>query len=262
MHSDFQKQSPIRNGILRGLAMPDFACIRPFLQSVSLKQRAVLQEPKKRIEHVIFIETGIVSLRTLTKGCILETAIVTRHGAVGASIALGADSSINQSIVLVSGTALRIRADDLCRLIGERPPIRGQLLRYIQALMIHGSQTALCGVRHDLEQRVACWLCVACDALESDVIPMTHEHLSTILGLHRPGLTRSLIRFEEQGLIRKTRGHIQVRERNALREKACGCYSVITNAYGGANSQGLADIVKSSDECRARTGGPQISDVG
>jgi CRP-like cAMP-binding protein len=231
-----QKQPIIRNSILGNLALPDFACIRPFLQPVTLKEGAVLQEPKKRVEHINFVETGIVSLRTLASGSVLETAMVGRHGVAGASIALGTDTSMHQSIVLVSGSALRIHADDLCRVMIECPQIREYLLQHIQALIIQSSQRALCGVRHALEQRLASWLCTACDALEGDVLPMTHDHLSIILGLRRAGLTESLIRFEEQGLIRKTRGVLQVCERKLLQQKACCCYGVIANAYYWAKS--------------------------
>ena len=251
-------QAAIRNGILRNFALADLACIGPFLKPVALKERAVLQEPKKPVEHINFVETGIVSLRTIASGCILETAMVGFRGAVGASVALGADTAMHQSIVLVSGSALRIHADDLRRLMTERPQIREHLLQYIQALMVHGSQTALCGVRHDLEQRLACWLCIAHNALEGDVLPITHDHLSTILGLRRAGLTESLIRFEEQGLIRKSRGVMHVRERNLLQQKACGCYGVIASAYdwakslgfGAAKSPAAAARLQTSRECR------------
>jgi CRP-like cAMP-binding protein len=233
---ELHRRSIVRNGILGNLAVADFARVRPFLQPVQLKERAVLQEPERRIEHVHFIEAGIISLRTLATGSILETALVGRYGAVGASVALGGEVSMHQSIVLVSGRALRIRADDLYRLMREDPQIREPLLQYIQALMIHSSQTALCGVKHELQQRLACWLCIACDALEDDVLPMTHDHLSIILGLRRAGLTESLIRFEEQGLIRKTRGVLRVCDRKLLQQKACGCYGVIANAYCRAKS--------------------------
>jgi CRP-like cAMP-binding protein len=228
---ELHKRAIIRNGILSNLAVREFARIRPYLQPVQLKEGAVLQEPKKRIQHVHFIEAGMVSLRTLATESILETALVGRYGAVGASVVLGAKVSMHQSFVLVPGSAFRIPADDLCRLVCEGSQIRETLLQYIHALMIHGSQTALCGVRHKLEQRIACWLCIACDALDGNVLPMTHNHLSAILGLRRAGLTEALIRFEEHGLIRKTRGVLEVRDRTLLQQKACCCYGVIAKSY-------------------------------
>jgi CRP-like cAMP-binding protein len=228
------------NTILGNLSLVDFACLRPFLECVPLKERAVLQELKQRVEYINFVETGIVSLRTLATESILETAMVGRQGAVGASIVLGTDTSIHQSVVLVSGSALRIRVDDLHRLMHERPQIRAPLLQYVQALMIHVSQTALCGVRHELEQRLACWLCLACDALDGDVLPITHDDLSVILGLRRSGVTETLNRFEEEGLVRKMRGVLQIRERGRLEKKACGCYGIVTKGYHSARSAAMA----------------------
>jgi hypothetical protein len=82
---------------------------------------------------------------TLATGSILETAMVGSRGFAPVSVVLGARTSAHRSTVLVSGNALRIRADDLERSMLERPQIREHLLRYVQSLMIHGSQTALCG---------------------------------------------------------------------------------------------------------------------
>jgi len=242
MVDDPHRWPNIRNGILSKLAGPDFACIRPYLQPVALKERAMLQEFKKPIEHVYFIESGIVSLRTIGAGSMLETATVGSYGADGALVALGTEVSMHRSIVLVAGSALRIDADDLRRAMIERPAVRERLLHYIQALLIQCSQTALCGVCHELEQRLACWLSVACDAIDGGVLPMTHDHLSIILGLRRAGLTEALIRFKEQGLIRNYRGVLEVHERKRLREKSCGCYGVIAGAYQPARTPEVSDL--------------------
>jgi CRP-like cAMP-binding protein len=232
MLSSLQKHLTIRNSFLATLSLPDFDPVRAFLQPVSLEAGTVLHEPNKRIEYVSFIETGLVSLMTLASGSMLETAMVGRHGAVGASVALGASASMHKAIVSIPGKALRIRVEDLQRSMDERPQIREHLLRYVRSLMVHGSQTALCGVRHELEQRLACWLCLACDALGGEILPITHDRLSFILGLRRAGVTEALARFEDFGWVRKGRGVLQLREREPLERKACGCYRVIASAYG------------------------------
>jgi len=230
-----------RNSILRNLSAADFSCIRPFLNSVVLKERTVLQEARKRVEHLYFIETGIVSLRTLGAGSILETATVGYQGVVGVSVALGTETSMHQSIVLVSGTALRIHIDDLLRSMRRQPQIREHLLRYTHALLIHSSQTALCCAKHDIEERLACWLCLACDALDGNVLPITHDHLSVILGLRRAGVTESLTRFEQAGLIRKMRGLLQIRDRQLLEQKACSCYGIVARGYYSAKLELCGD---------------------
>ncbi len=232
MMSDAHGGNSVRNRILNGLALTDLLSLRPYLQPVALKERTILQEPGRPIEHVYFVETGLVSLRTLTAGNMIETAMAGCHGAVGALVALGAEAPIHHSPVLVAGRALRIAVGDLHRLMVERPSVRERLLKYVQALMVHGAQTALCTACHELEPRLACWLSIACDALDGDVLPVTHDHLSAILRLRRAGLTETLLRFEEEGLIRKSRGVIHVLRRPVLKDRACGCYRIVSQAYG------------------------------
>ncbi|WP_334397708.1 helix-turn-helix domain-containing protein [Bradyrhizobium sp. AZCC 2289] len=77
---------------------------------------------------------------------------------------------------------------------------------------------------------------MASDAFGAHVPPVTHDHLSSALGLRRPGVTESLIRFEEHGLIRETRGLLQIDERRCLEERACSCYKLIASTYGSSES--------------------------
>jgi CRP-like cAMP-binding protein len=224
----------IGNGILAGLPAEEFASIRPFLHAVLLEQSAVLHEAKKRIEHVYFVESGVVSLRTITSGSTLEIAMIGRQGATGISVVLGWEESPYQSNVLLPGRALRIHVNDLQRAMQERPLIREHLLRHVYALIIHCSQTALCGVRHEPEARLASWLCMVCDVVEGHFLSITHEDLSMALALRRSGVTEALIRFEEQGLLRKMRGLLEVTDRNGLKHKACACYPIVISAYHSA----------------------------
>ncbi|MEY9543145.1 CRP-like cAMP-binding protein [Bradyrhizobium diazoefficiens] len=246
MISNAHQLPSIRNRILTTLSLQDFDPLRPLLQSVLLEDGCVLSEHGKRIEYVNFVETGLVSLMTLASGSMLETAMVGFHGAVGASVVLGAKTSMHRSVVSIPGKAWRIRVEDLQRVTGERPQIREHLLRYLESLMIHGSQTALCGVRHELSRRLACWLCLACESLGSETVSITHDHLSFIMGLRRAGVTEALTRFEEVGLVRKSRGVLQVRDRLPLQRHACGCYEVIARSYGWRRSEsGSCDVPSS-----------------
>jgi CRP-like cAMP-binding protein len=262
MRSSFQNSPSIKNSILATLSLPDFDLVRSFLQPVSLEKGAVLNESNKRIEYVNFVETGIVSLMTLASRSMVETAMVGCHGAVGASIVLGVPTSMHKSIVSVPGKALRIRVDDLQRSMDERPQIREHVLRHVQSLMVHSSQTALCGVLHELEQRLACWLCLACNALEGERLPITHDHLSFLIGRRRAGVTEALLRFEKQGLVHKSRGVLQVCERAQLEQKACSCYGVIATAYGWTKSPISASYAmrRLSDHSTRRYGAVDAAD--
>ncbi|AUC98364.1 MULTISPECIES: Crp/Fnr family transcriptional regulator [unclassified Bradyrhizobium] len=229
-------QPSTRNVLLAGLAVAERAAIGPLLEPCRLKARTILQEPRRRVDHVYFLESGIVSLRIVAPEGLLETAITGYRGAVGIPFLLGGSIPTQQSIVLFSGNSLRIRSDDLRRVMREYPDVLERLLRYAQALNVHSTQAALCGARHELMPRLACWLCLAADAIDGDVLPVTHDYLSMALAMRRAGVTEALLRFEELGLIRKMRGVLQINDHRGLQQKACGCYSVISGAYAQAEN--------------------------
>ncbi|MGY2891252.1 CRP-like cAMP-binding protein [Bradyrhizobium sp. USDA 4524] len=181
-----RKQASVKNAILARLSVEDLAAIGGSLEPIVLKERMVLQEPRRPVEHVYFMESGLVSLRVVAAGSMLETAVIGYRGAVGTSFLWGGHISPHQSVVLFPGNAYRIRVENLRRLMKERPDIRERLFEYLQALTFQCVQTGLCGVRHNREQRLASWLCLASDAVDACVLPVTHDYLSSVLGL-RPG---------------------------------------------------------------------------
>ncbi|MFB9263092.1 Crp/Fnr family transcriptional regulator [Bradyrhizobium erythrophlei] len=231
-----KKRCFVKNGVLASLSVQDLAAIEECLEPIVLKERMVLQEPKTRVEHVYFIQSGLVSLRVVAAGSMLETAVIGYRGVVGASFLWGGHLSMHQSVVLFAGSAHRIRVEELRRVIKERPEIREHLFEYVQALTYQCVQTGLCGVRHDREQRLASWLCLASDAVDARVLPVTHDYLSSALGLRRAGVTETLSRFEEQGLIRKMRGVLRIDEHESLEQRACCCYKLVSSAYASSQS--------------------------
>jgi CRP-like cAMP-binding protein len=182
---------------------PDlFECVRPFLQPIALKRRTILQEHNRPIEHVYFIERGVASLfaRTQRDGPV-EVALVGRLAFVGVAAVLGTMRSPNRCVMDVSGEALRITSKDLQRVMDDAPGVRLHLLKYIHALLVQNTQTALCNVRHELEQRLCRWLLLAADRLDEKMIPLTHDQLAMILGVRRAGVTTTLSVLEEAGAI-------------------------------------------------------------
>ncbi|VIO70607.1 hypothetical protein CI1B_32610 [Bradyrhizobium ivorense] len=235
------KRPFVKNVILARLCMQQLAAIGECLEPVVLKERMVLQEPRRPVEHVYFIESGLVSLRVVAAGSMLETAVIGYRGVVGTSFLWGGHFSTHQSVVVFPGTAHRIRIEDLRRIMKAHPEIRDHLFDYTQALTFQCVQTGLCGVRHHREPRLASWLCLASEAVDSRVLPVTHDYLSSVLGLRRAGVTETLIRFEEQGLIRKMRGVLQIDEPKALEEKACCCYKLVSAAYAASSVRTLKE---------------------
>jgi CRP-like cAMP-binding protein len=221
----------VRNAILAGLSVEDNAALARSLEPMMLQERAILHKSGKAVDHVYFLETGAVSLRVVAGESVFETALVGYRGAVGSAALFGGCIPAHQSVVLFSGRATRIAIAELDRLMRERPQLYRRILRYVEAPALQEAQAGLCCAWHDLEERLACWLSLACDALEDNNLPVTHEYLSSVLGLRRAGVTEALSRFDAQDLIRKARGVLLVEDRLRLRMKACACYARVARAY-------------------------------
>jgi hypothetical protein len=153
----------------------------------------------------------------------------------------------------VAGEALRITAKDLRRVMDDRPLIRQHLLNYVHALLVQNTQTALCNVRHELEERLCRWLLLASDRLDQNVVPLTHDQLAMILGVRRAGVTTTLARLEELGAVSKSRGAVEIIERATLEKKTCECYRIIAIEYKRmTNSASYGHAVERRPACADR----------
>ena len=104
--------------------------------------------------------------------------------------------------------------------------IRERVLRFALAFSIQAAQTTLANAHHVIEARLARWLLMCHDRVERDVLHLTHEFLSVMLGVRRAGVTVALHMLEGQGLIKATRGRIRVIDRGGLERAAAGLYGV------------------------------------
>jgi CRP-like cAMP-binding protein len=103
--------------------------------------------------------------------------------------------------------------------------LRDSLLKFVQAFGVQTTHTAICNAQSRLDVRLARWLLMAHDRIGDDALPLTHEFLSLMLGVRRPGVTEALHTLRKQGLISYRRGQIAVKDRKGL-ERAAG------EAYG------------------------------
>lgn len=224
--------SPVQNCILASMAPEMFDRLRPHLQRVALGRRAILQGHNGPIEHIYFIERGVASLfaRTQRDGPV-EVAMVGRLGFTGVAAVLGVMRSPNSCLMEVPGEALRISCSELQRAMDDMPSLRRHLLAYVHALFVQHTQTALCNLRHGLQERLCRWLLLASDRLDETTIPLTHDHLSLILGVRRAGVTIALSNLEDDHAVTKTRGAIKVADRAILEKNTCECYRIIASEY-------------------------------
>jgi CRP-like cAMP-binding protein len=202
-----------RNRLLATLPNADRALLAPHLKDVTLEPGAVLQEPGEPIVDVYF-------------PCD-ETATVGREGAIGSLSGLGPRRSHTRALVQVAGRACRISASQFRSAADRSQPIRDIIVRYGEMLLIQVQQTAACNALHDVEERLSRWLLQARDRVDGNIIRLTHEFLSQMLGVRRPTVTVVARMLQDAGLIRYHRGHIEIVDRPGLEARACECYHSI-----------------------------------
>jgi CRP-like cAMP-binding protein len=100
------------------------------------------------------------------------------------------------------------------------------MLKSAQAFMIQTAHTALANGRAKLEERLARWLLMAHDRMDTDAVPLTHEFLAVMLGVRRAGVTVALHSFEQRGYIAMRRGQLTLINRSGIEQVAGSFYGI------------------------------------
>jgi CRP-like cAMP-binding protein len=225
-------RSAAANHLVDLLAPDELASLSHHFTSVELHQGQTLQERGKPIESVVFPTSGMISIIAMMRdGASVEVGLVGREGMLGVQAVLGDDVSLNEAMVQIPGSALRIPAPILDREAQASPQLRAILLRYAQAYLNSATQSAACNRAHLLEQRLARWLLTARDRAGTDRLPLTHELIAMMLGVRRAGVTVAAQSLQSAGLIHYAHGRITIADREGLAVAACECYEVTRREY-------------------------------
>jgi CRP-like cAMP-binding protein len=156
----------------------------------------------------------------------IEIGLVGKEGMVNLPVVLGVETSPTDVFVQIAGSGWRIAAARLRAAMAESPAMRGLFLRYCNAFTMQVASTVLANGRATLPDRLARWLLMASDRLDSPVLPLTHEFLSIMLGVRRSGVTLALRDFEKQELVSRKRALITILDREDLVNVANGYYGM------------------------------------
>ena len=218
----------LRNEILTSIPESEFNLIKPELESVELPHRLILHEPGEKILYAYFLNQGMASLVVLTSdGRSVEIAIVGHEGLVGTPLAVGLHRGPCRSIMQIPGNGFRIKSELLEEVLLQAPHLRLLLNRYVLTQGLQIAQMAACNRLHEIEQRLARWLLMCQDRIQSDVLPITHEFLAQMLGTGRPSVSLAAGIMQKSEIIENSRGAVKILDRTGLEASACECYKVI-----------------------------------
>ena len=213
------------NSQLRSLSADDFERLRPHLHPVEFKLGDVLYGPGDPVRSVYWVEAGLLSVVSSSpEGQSVETSMVGRDGSAGLVEACAQGQSFMTVLVQIEGRGWRAPAS-ACRELAETSAgFRQMVWRHAATLIAEGGQSAVCQARHPVDQRCARWLLESRDrAGVGDVLPLTQEYLAAMLGVQRTTVAPVAVELQRRGLIRYSRGRIEVLDPAGLEAAACDC---------------------------------------
>jgi len=208
---------PLGNILLDGLTADDRAALEPYLEQGRLHAGDILERPEVPAAHLVFPVSGLLSMEAGTGRNRVEVAMVGREGMAGCSLLVGGAAAYTV-MVQYDGVALTLPPLPLRELMARNHRLRERLLRGVSGLIGQISSNALAAARRTIEQRVARWLLMATERLQSSEIAVTHDDLARMLGVRRAGVTLALHMLEGEAALRSKRCRVHILDRARLSE--------------------------------------------
>jgi CRP-like cAMP-binding protein len=230
----------VTNKILLSLSREEYKRVLPKLELVRLKLHQVIHEAGETIKSGYFVNTGVISVLVVQPdGKSVEVGLIGKEGFVGLPLLVGYHRSPTRLITQGDGTAYRCDAETLRQLLRQCPDLERQLHRYGHRLALQTTQIAACNRLHEVEERLARWILMSQDRIESDNLPLTQEFLAQMLGSRRASVTVAAGILQKAGLISYTRGSVQILNRKKLEDAACDCYGIVQRQLNDWQHDGI-----------------------
>jgi CRP-like cAMP-binding protein len=218
------RQSP--NDLLASLPAADFDALG--VRSVALVINEVLVVRGEVQKLVYFPTSGIISkVINFAEGNTVEVAMIGREGVFGGSAALHGPISPNSGVVRFPGAASVVDVAQFQFVASRSSALRAALLRRQWVHIRQAEQVAACNAAHQVEARL-CWrLLLLRDLARSGMLPLTQDVLAQMLGVQRNSVSLAANALQHDGVIRYSRGQIEILDVPQLLKRACECYEII-----------------------------------
>jgi CRP-like cAMP-binding protein len=198
------------------------------LQPVQFELMHEIEYPGSAIDRLYFVEEGMASMTTtFNDGAQVEVGMFGYESVVGVSALMGTKKSLNRIYTQIAGHGYFSRVEAARKEFGRCGEFHKLALRYVQAQLVQAVQSAGCNARHNFVQRLARWLLICADRAHTNSFKISQGFLADMLGGGRPTVTTTAGILKEKGLIKYSRGQIQILDVPGLRKTACECYNVI-----------------------------------
>jgi hypothetical protein len=222
----------IRGNLLLESLQPDvFASLQP--EVVRLEPRTMLFTHDRVPEFIYFPHAASIAamVRSTAEGVTIEAGVVGSEGIMNAqSIITEPAPPGNEGMVQLPGAFSRVKTSLARECFKNETSFREAVLRFTNALLVQITQNLICNRLHPIQQRLSKWLLAVHDRAANDRLAVTHEFLSHMLGVHRPGVSNALSELAQDDQIRPGRGVVTILDRAGLETRTCECHAVVFGA--------------------------------
>jgi CRP-like cAMP-binding protein len=132
---------------------------------------------------------------------------------------------------------MRLKTVDFRRNFSDSAALKREVFLFSHLLMIQIAQTAACNRFHVVTQRMARWILMTRDRVNSNEFRFTQEFLALMLGVRRVGVSAAMCVLRERKLIGYRHSTITILDREGLIAAACGCYKTVRDIYAQAQAK-------------------------
>jgi Crp-like helix-turn-helix domain len=234
------------NLLLAALSDEERERLSPYLKKIVLDFQQVLIEPNEEITDIYFPYDAITStLQEMGDGDSVETGLMGIEGFVGVQLWLGARTTPSRTVVQVAGEAHHMSAADFIRHVrGANSPLNSLCGKYAHAFLVMTSQIAACNRLHPVNERLCRWLKLVHNRIRRDNFPIRQEFIAMMLGVHRPTVSTAANMLQQAGLIKYSRGQMQILDAEGLRNGSCECLEIMERQFEKIFEHPLHDDVK------------------
>ncbi len=204
------------------------------LSEVSLQRGEIVFPEGGEVPFVYFPSSAVLSVVTVMRdGRYIESNTIGREGGAGLLDAAGNAPSYHRVFAQIPGSAFRLPAEAFRRQLEVSTAFAQLLFRHALADAAQTQQFVACNVLHNAEQRLARWLLMTADRTGTRAFALTQEYMAVMTGVQRTTISAMASDFKERGLIRYSRGAMEIIDLPGLKDVACECAGVAHDLFMG-----------------------------
>ncbi len=214
----------LHNGLIAQLAPLDQKLLLQKAQLINFNAGQILGHSNESPSQIFFLIQGSVALFVCKKPndirSGLAVGLVGSEGALGLQNALGLTAGNLTFIAQSPGRAYVVNAGIAMRLVRRKSAVMLAVVRYLWSEYESLTRFAAMSHNQDVRLRLAYWLLLSAQRCAPDALVLTHSQISQMLGVRRVSITLAAREMKLMGLIHYSRGHIQLKNIEALQRLA------------------------------------------